>query len=191
MLPRLRSRIPNLFLIIVPRHFERGGEVAQQLQRRKVKYVLRSEYTSEIRRPTGGLECLVVNTNGELRYFYERADLVFVGKSLTAHGGQNPIEPAALGKPVVFGPNMENFTDVIRILLAKDGAVQVRDQRQLEEALGQLLANPERREVLGRNAARTVKENEGAAQRTVDLILQQIDREKFYIVDPPKAKPGA
>jgi 3-deoxy-D-manno-octulosonic-acid transferase len=60
------------------------------------------------------LDCLLVNTTGELKFFYEPATVVFVGKSLTAFGGQNPIEPGAQGKAIIFGPNMQNFTDITR-----------------------------------------------------------------------------
>ncbi len=100
--------------------------------------------------------------------------MVFVGKSLTASGGQNPIEPAALGKPVVFGPNMQNFSDVTRIFLAQDGVVQVRDAAELERTFADLLSRPERREELGRNAQRIVEENGGAVNRTVDLIVEHL-----------------
>ena len=70
-------------------------------------------------------EVLLVDTTGELNAFYDVATVVFVGKSLTAQGGQNPIEPAALGKPVVFGPFMQNFREVVESLLEAKGAVQV------------------------------------------------------------------
>ncbi len=65
------------------------------------------------------MDCLLVNTTGELKFFYEPATVVFVGKSLTAIGGQNPIEPGALGKAIVFGPNMQNFADITRAFLCK------------------------------------------------------------------------
>lgn len=106
---------------------------------------------------------------------------MFVGKSITAKGGQNPIEPAALGKPVVFGPNMQNFPDVVRIFLAQDGAVQVQNAAELEETLGGLLANPARREELGRNAEKIVRENQGAVERTVDMIVEGLTALDCYI----------
>ena len=100
---RLRRRFSNLFLIHVPRHHERGREVGDELTRHAVRFHYRSEITAATQREPGSLDCLLVNTTGELRWFYERADVVFVGKSLTAIGGQNPIEPAALGKPFFPG----------------------------------------------------------------------------------------
>lgn len=173
-LPRLRAKFPDLFLVLVPRHFERAGDVVRDLEKRQIKYVLRSEITPETRPDPGDLECLLVNTTGELRYFYEHATVVFVGKSLTAKGGQNPIEPAALGKPVVFGPNMQNFADVVRIFLAQKSVVQVRDTAELEETFAALFADPARRAELGAKAQKVVRENQGAVNRTVDMILPHL-----------------
>ncbi len=113
---RLRARFPDLFLVLVPRHFERSREVGRELEARGVKFAYRTELTSREELAPGEVDCLVVNTTGELKYFYEQATLIFVGKSLTAEGGQNPIEPGALGKAMVFGPNMQNFAEVVRQL---------------------------------------------------------------------------
>ena len=128
------------------------------------------------------MPCLLVDTIGELRLFYDRATVVFIGKSITAKGGQNPIEPAALGKPVVFGPNMQNFADITKIFLSQDGAGQVRNAAELERTIADLLANPARREQLGRNAQQVVLENQGAVERTVEMILKNVQDRDFYIV---------
>jgi 3-deoxy-D-manno-octulosonic-acid transferase len=170
----LRSRFPDLFLVLVPRHFERSREVGRELEARGVKFAYRSELLSHTRFEPGEIDCLVVNTTGELKYFYEHATIIFVGKSLAAAGGQNPIEPGALGKAMVFGPNMQNFAEVVRDLLGQKGAVQVRDAAELERVLGELLADESRREQLGRNALRVVRENLGAIDRTVDLIVNYL-----------------
>ncbi|TSA40556.1 MAG: glycosyltransferase, partial [Verrucomicrobiales bacterium] len=126
-------------------------------------------------------DCLVVNTTGELKSFYEHATLVFVGKSLTARGGQNPIEPGALGKAMVFGPNMQNFADVTRTFIERHGAVQAADVAALETAIDELLSNPARREQLGRNAHAVVQENLGAIDRTLDMILEGINGSGVYV----------
>lgn len=178
---RLRKQFPNLFLILVPRHFERSREVGKELAARGVRFAYRSELKSDTRHLENSFDCLIVNTTGELKYFYQHATLVFVGKSLTADGGQNPIEPGASAKPMVFGPNMQNFTDIANAFLSADGAWQVRDAAQLEQAFGELLANEPRRVQLGQNALRVVQENEGAMRRTVDMILKHIDGEEVYI----------
>ena len=91
--------------------------MGRDLEARGVKFAYRSEMMSRDEFEPGELDCLIVNSTGELKYFYEHATVIFVGKSLTAAGGQNPIEPGALGKPMVFGPNMQNFADVVRAFL--------------------------------------------------------------------------
>ncbi len=178
---RLRARFPDLFLVLVPRHFERSQEVGRELDARGVDFVFRSEIMSHSKFAPGETDCLLVNTTGELKYFYEYATVIFVGKSLTAQGGQNPIEPGALGKPVVFGPNMQNFEEIARGFVAKDGAVQVRDAAELEKALADLLANEPRRAELGRNALKVVHDNLGAIDRTVDMIVRRLDNGELYI----------
>jgi 3-deoxy-D-manno-octulosonic-acid transferase len=180
-LPRLRKQFPGLFLILVPRHFERSPAVADALTKRGIKFVLRSEVSPDNQHDAGSVECLLVNTTGELRYFYEVATVVFVGKSLVARGGQNPIEPAALGKAVVFGPNMQNFKDVVKIFLDGDAVVQVPDSAKLEKALAELLSRPERRAQLGQNALNVVRANQGAVKRTVDMIVEQLAGHDFYV----------
>jgi 3-deoxy-D-manno-octulosonic-acid transferase len=178
---RLQPRFSNLFLVLVPRHHERSREVGRELQARGVKFAYRSEITAHTKHNAGDLQCLLVNTIGELKYFYEHAAVVFVGKSLTAEGGQNPIEPGALGKAMVFGPNMQNFAEVARRFVARDGAVQVRDAAELEIALAQLLADSARRDQLGSNAVKVVRENLGPVERTVDMIVEQLNQKGFYV----------
>lgn len=174
MLPRLRRRFPNLFLVLVPRHHERGREVGEELTRRGVRFVYRTEVTASTRHEAGSVDGLLVNTTGELMAFYERADVVFVGKSLTAQGGQNPIEPASLGKAVVFGPHMENFPQVVPQFLESGGAIQVADASGLEQAIGTLLADPERRTEVGRRGREVVRRNAGALEQTADLIADRV-----------------
>ena len=172
---RLRSQFPDLFLVLVPRHFERSKGIGRELRQRGVKFVYRSEITLNSSFEPGEVNCLLVNTTGELRYFYEQATVIFVGKSLTAAGGQNPIEPGALGKAMVFGPNMQNFAEVAGSLVARNAAVQVRDAAGLEKALAELLADEMRRAELGRNAQEVVRENLGAVERTVNMIVQRLN----------------
>jgi len=181
MARRLRGRFPGLFLILVPRHFERCQELGQKLKARGVKLMFRSEIFINTRPGPGELDCLLVNTTGELKFFYEPATVVFVGKSLTAMGGQNPIEPGALGKAIVFGPNMQNFADITRSFLDKSAAVQVKDPDGLEQAIGGLLADAERRAALGRAALGVVAENLGAVGRTVDMILPHLENKGIWL----------
>ena len=171
---RLRVQFPKLFLVLVPRHFERCKEVGRKLRERGVKFVYRNEIFKNTRFREGEVDCLLVNTTGELRFFYEHATVVFIGKSLTAVGGQNPIEPAAVGKAMVFGPNMQNFADIARSFVDQNAAIQVRDREMLEKMIAGLLADEGRRGELGRNAQRVVRENQGAIVRTADMILKNL-----------------
>ncbi len=179
---RLRQKFPDLFLVLVPRHFERSPDIAQKLRARGVKFICRNEIIQSLKLAANEVDCLLVNTTGELKFFYEPATVVFIGKSLTAVGGQNPIEPAALGKPVVFGPNMQNFKDIVRIFLAQDAAVQVQNIEELERTMADLLANAARRSELGKHALEVVSENLGAVERTVEMMLPYLAQRGIMVV---------
>jgi len=164
----LRQNHPDLFLVLVPRHVERAGEVVQTLEEQGLSYVRRSQVDTldTAQRP----DVLFVDTTGELRNFYSVAHIIFVGKSLAEHGGQNPIEPAMYGKAVVVGPNMENFPAVMEEFTRKEAVVQVKDQKALGQMLAQLIEDPVERHALGQRAARTVEQNRGVIERTVELL---------------------
>ncbi len=181
MAQRLREKFPKLFLILVPRHFERCKNIGQQLRARGVKFMSRSEIFVGTKLAPGALDCLLVNSTGELKFFYEPATVVFVGKSLTAIGGQNPIEPGAQGKAIVFGPNMQNFTDITRAFLSKNAAVQVKTPDELERTIGELLADGARRAALGKAALEVVAENLGAVEHTVEMILPHLKRRGIFV----------
>ena len=182
MAERLRKKFPKLFLVLVPRHFERCKDLGQKLRARGTKFVYRNEIFARTQMQPGEVDCLLVNTTGELRFFYEPASVVFVGKSLTAIGGQNPIEPGALGKAIVFGPNMQNFADITRSFLLKEAAVQVKTPEALEKALAELLENEPRRAQLGRNALAVVADNLGAIERTVEMILPSLEARGLMVL---------
>lgn len=176
LFPRLKARFPGLFLVLAPRHFERGKEVGRELESRGVPFVYRSAMSDSTQMAQGSVDCLLLNTTGELKYFYEHADVIIIGKSLTASGGQNPIEPGALAKPMVFGPNMQNFEAIARALVEKDGALQVNSAAELETALTRILSDPAFARRLGQNAQAVVRENLGAIELTVDMIVEQLHR---------------
>jgi 3-deoxy-D-manno-octulosonic-acid transferase len=180
---KLRVKFPELFLILVPRHSERTKDVIRDLNKCGVKHVLRTQLSGDLKDnlPPAQADCLVVDTTGELKHFYEHATVVFVGKSLTAQGGQNPIEPGALGKAMIFGPNMQNFADVTKLFLERDAAMQVRDAAEFEQGLDELLSNHFRRDELGKNAQTVVLENLGATERTIEMILEGINNRGLYI----------
>jgi 3-deoxy-D-manno-octulosonic-acid transferase len=181
MAARLRKKFPKLFLVIVPRHFERTKNITPQFRSHNIRFICRNEIIPGTQLRAGEVDCLLVNTTGELMFFYEHADLVFIGKSITAVGGQNPIEPAALGLPVVFGPNMQNFTDIVRILLKHNAAVQVENAGELERVFDELLADPARRAELGKQALAAVAENLGAVERTVEMLLPRLQARGIFV----------
>lgn len=180
---RLKKTFPKLFLVVVPRHFERSKEVARELEGTGLKSVYRTELNGETKIEKGTVDCLLVNTTGELRFFYQHADLIFVGKSLTADGGQNPIEPGALGKAMLFGPNMQNFLPISKTFVTRGGALQVKDREELERAIADLLRDDKRRKELGDRALAVVRENLGAIDRTVDMIAEQLRENGFYVAE--------
>jgi 3-deoxy-D-manno-octulosonic-acid transferase len=188
MVLRLRRRHPNLFLVLVPRHFERGKEVGRELAAHGIRFVYRKALGASVRHRPGELDCLLVNTTGELRHFYRHATVVFVGKSLTAHGGQNPIEPGALGKPIVFGPHMENFRAIAAAFVEGHGALQVRNAAELETTIDRLLSHPEQAAELGRNAARVVESSRGAMERTADFITRELASQGLYVAPRPASR---
>ena len=179
---RLRARIPNLFLVIVPRHMERGKQAGRDLAAKGVRFAYRSNITPTTQYQPDQVDCLLVNTTGELKCFYEYASVVFVGKSLTAEGGQNPIEPALMAKPIVFGPNMQNFEAITRALVTRQGAVQVANAAKLEQALARLLTDEKLAAETSRNARLVVQENLGSVERTVEMILEKMDPKEVYMV---------
>src|SRR6266436_264048 len=126
---RLRQQFPSLRLFIAPRHVERLREICAQLKALSLNVRLTSEAASDDETKP---DCLLLDATGELQFWYGIATVVFVGKSLTAHGGQNPVEPIVAGKPVIFGPHMENFATLTQTLVAKNGAIQVLDVEELE-----------------------------------------------------------
>ena len=165
---QFKAKYPKLFLVLVPRHVERADEVVQCLEEAGLSFVRRSQLDDFAGGETP--EVLFVDTTGELNNFYSMADIIFVGKSLEEHGGQNPIEPAMHGKAVVVGPNMENFPAVMPIFLKNEALLQVEDVRALERGIEQLLSDPAYAQALGQRAAKVVAENRGVIQRTIALL---------------------
>ena len=164
---RLRDQFPSLLLFIAPRHVERLQEIRAQLSGLPLRVTLASKA------PTDGVadaDCMLLDTTGELQRWYSIATVVFMGKSLTAHGGQNPVEPILAGKPVVFGPHMENFATLAKTLVSNNAATQVSDSDALERTVGRLLKDSGARQRLVENAYAALSEHKGATARTADLV---------------------
>ncbi|MGC2354188.1 MAG: 3-deoxy-D-manno-octulosonic acid transferase [Candidatus Udaeobacter sp.] len=164
---RLRQQFPSLRLFVAPRHVERLQEIRAQLDALRLQVTLASEALAHREL---NADCMLLDTTGELQRWYGIATVVFIGKSLTAHGGQNPVEPILAGKPVVFGPHMENFATLANMLVSKKGAVQVQDVNSLEQALAELLHDREARQRLVQNAREVLSEHQGATARAAALI---------------------
>jgi 3-deoxy-D-manno-octulosonic-acid transferase len=170
MLTELRARFPRLFLVLVPRHVERTREVVDLAKRKQIKFILRSEIDSRLEQTGDPYDCLIVNSTGELKWFYKIATAIFVGKSLVGHGGQNIVEAAASGHPVVFGPHMQNFRAIAREFVAHGACIQVSDADGLRRAIKELLEDPRRRQSIVDAAHHVIESNVGATARSVDLI---------------------
>lgn len=169
---RLRLKHPGLLLGLAPRHAERAAEISSLIKRYDVPHILRSELSAGINFSPTKTAVLLLNTTGELKYLYERATVIFIGKSLVEHGGQNIIEPAVYGKPVLFGPHMENFEGIVQDFLKAAAAIQVQNASELEAKIEFLLDHPDHRKTMGKRASDLVRSKQGGMQRTLTAIHQ-------------------
>src|SRR4029077_13319913 len=158
---------PSLRLFIAPRHVERLQEIRAQLGAMPLRVTLASE---ALTCDAADADCILLDTTGELQRWYDIATVVFIGKSLTAHGGQNPVEPILAGKPVIFGPHMENFATLAEALVSKKAAIQIQDADSLEQPIAELLRDNEARQRLVKNAREVLSEHQGATTRAAALI---------------------
>jgi 3-deoxy-D-manno-octulosonic-acid transferase len=162
----LRRDHPDLRLLIAPRYIERAQRVLALARSMGLGTRLRSE--------RGGPEpVIVLDTIGELVRAYQLATVVFVGGSFGRRGGQNILEPAACGKPVLFGPRMENFQDSVQVLVGR-GGLQVKNPVALLQLLRDLLARPDELRKLGELAREAVSSVRGASARDARLIAELI-----------------
>jgi 3-deoxy-D-manno-octulosonic-acid transferase len=164
---KLRQQFPSLCLFLAPRHVERVREIRKRLEARGLVVRFSSEAATD---PDAKPDCVLLDKTGELQLWYGIATVAFVGKSLTAHGGQNPVEPVVAGVPVIFGPNMENFARLAQELVAKKGAIEVHDAVSLERAIRDLLADSGARRSLVKHAEQVISQHRGATARTARLI---------------------
>lgn len=156
---------PNTRLILVPRHAERARELEKILL--PYNFCFRTN-------PKLNADVYVVNTTGELRQFLQLAHFVFVGKSLDPHvGGQTPIEAAAFGKPIVYGPHMENFRVLCKTLEACGGAVRCCDAESVRQQLLHWIADPNSAKPYAKAAQQWVLFNQGATERII-VDLQKL-----------------
>ncbi|QSQ24973.1 3-deoxy-D-manno-octulosonic acid transferase [Pyxidicoccus parkwayensis] len=160
---RLLEQWPDLRLVIAPRYVDRAARIVAVAQEQGLTVGLRSKGN-----PERG-QVVVLDTIGELSRAYRLATVVFVGGSFTKRGGQNILEPAGQGKPVLYGPHMDNFRDSVE-LLTGHGGVQVRDGEALYATLAEWLASPEKLASLGAQAQVTVQRISGASERNAEAM---------------------
>ena len=169
----LRQRFTNLALVIAPRHLERVGDLEKMLQADSLRYVRASGLGRE---SSNGANILLLDTMGDLRALYRRATVAFVGGSLVkGRGGQNPVEPAMAGVPVLIGPHHENQREVMRSLLDSGGALVVRNADDLATQCTHWLADNAARREAGQSAQRAIVNRSGGAQIAVEQIRALID----------------
>jgi 3-deoxy-D-manno-octulosonic-acid transferase len=156
-------------LIIAPRKPQQFDEVERLARRAGWNVARRNELRVDAE---PGHDVVILDTVGELAQLYQVATVVFVGGSLVDTGGHNILEPAVFGKPIVFGPHMQNFAEIARTFLDNGAAIQVRTGRELGPVLLDLLGDPVRRASLGAAARALVEANRGARTKTLAAIAQ-------------------
>jgi 3-deoxy-D-manno-octulosonic-acid transferase len=159
-------------LLIVPRHVERSPQILRELTELELDPIRRSTLTpASPSLPFNPRRALVIDTTGELNAWQHLSDIVIIGKSFLAHGGQNPAEAAMARKPAVLGPHMENFEPLVKLLLDAGGAIQIQSLSDLPDTLRSLLIHPERAYQIGSAAHASLAKHAGSTQRTVDFLL--------------------
>ncbi len=168
---RVKAASPGALAVIAPRQPERFGEVERLARDLGFATMRRSDLPIDAE-PRA--DVIVLDTIGELAQLYQLATAVFVGGSLADHGGHNILEPAVFGKPIVFGPHMQNFREIADTFLSNGAAVQVPSERELDETLLALVTDPVRRAGLGAAARALVEANRGAKDKTLAVIAALI-----------------
>lgn len=162
--------LPETLLIIAPRHVEKIQHIIDMVKARGFSYQLKTE----IDKPdcSRSASVVIINTIGDLQSTYSIASVVFCGGSLEPLGGQNVLEAAVWGKPVFYGPSMEDFLDAKALLDKTGGGIQVKDDRELTEKMQYYLTHPEEANAVGKLAREAVMSNHGAAGKHAAVIFR-------------------
>jgi 3-deoxy-D-manno-octulosonic-acid transferase len=164
---RVKTASPGALAIVAPRQPERFSEVERLAREAGFVTSRRSELPIDAE-PRA--DVVVLDSIGELAQIYQLATVAFVGGSLVDHGGHNILEPAVFGKPIVFGPYMQNFREIADTFVTNEAAIQVKSEHELEEALPALVGDPVRRARMGAAARALVQANRGAKDKTLAVI---------------------
>jgi 3-deoxy-D-manno-octulosonic-acid transferase len=164
---RLKDTMPSATLLLAPRHPERFDDAVRQAERAGFQTVRRTALPMDVE-PRA--DVIILDTIGELATAYQLGTLAFVGGSLVPTGGHNVLEPAACGRPVIFGPYMRNFADIAALFVANGAGVQVASETEFETELLALMTDPVRCARLGAAALALVERNRGANDRTLEVL---------------------
>ncbi len=172
---RAASEVPDARLVIIPRHMERRAEIVEQLNTAGFTVTLRS--TGEIFSPEQTITTiLLVDSTGEMPAFTKEADIAFIGKTLTAHGGQNPCEAIGAGVPTIAGPNLENFEPLATELRNGGGITTTRNEEELKKALLELYHDSSKKDSLSKAALKTLESHRGATERSVEALVSLLPK---------------
>lgn len=168
----IKEKNNDLRLLLAPRHPERFSEVEKIIRERGLTYIRRSElpvhgsrFTVHEQQP----DIILLDTIGELPQLFSRATITFIGGSLLPYGGHNILEPACWGKPIIFGPYMDNFP-IAKEFLTKSAALVARNSTEIVKEVSELLKNPEKAEQMGENARIIIESNKGAIEKALELV---------------------
>ncbi len=168
----LRKVFPEAVLVLVPRHPERFEGVYQLALNQKFKTYRRSE----CKFMPADSEVFVVDAMGELLDFYAAASIAFIGGSLVEVGGHNPIEPGALGLPIIMGPYVFNFEAICQKLVSVGGLYLAEDDESLQACLLSLMSDPEKARAMGQAALKEIEASKGAVIRVADALTPLLDQ---------------
>ena len=177
-----QKAFPDLLTIVAPRHPHRGEELAQILDSEGFSVACRSNGDA-IDQQT---DLYLADTIGAMGLWYRLGTVIFIGGSLVPRGGQNPIEPAKLGKPILHGPHVANFRDIINGLDESDAASEIGNAEELAGHVGTLLSDADRRSQIGERARQYVEDQSGALDRTIAALSGRFDH-----LSGEKTKDGA
>lgn len=163
---RLQESVPDLLLVLVPRHPERFSEVHKLVKQHGFDVVKRTKGES----CDASTDVFLVDTMGELTLFYAASDVAFVGGSLVPVGGHNLLEPAALGLSVISGPDVFNAQEIADMFVAQGACEIVQDADGLAAAIAELFADPERAQAMGECGREIVESNRGSLAKLLSLL---------------------
>jgi len=167
---KLKQQIPELLLVIVPRHPERFVEVKKLCEQNQLAVVMRTaceichQYT----------DVYLADTMGELKMLYAASDVAFIGGSMVSVGGHNILEAAAVGTPVLFGPYMANFKEIAERVMQQNAAIQCQDESEIISAIIALYADSAYRQSLAEKGKAFIQQNQGAITKIFDMLSQNI-----------------